>query len=171
MNMNELIKAELETTKGDIVGVVKRLTKEQFYWQPAHGVESIGLLYYSGIRDEDALIHMAQGKPQLWESEKWYQRLHQPLDDGGGEHWNPEQIAAWVVPDVKLVDAYGEAVRKATLEYLHGLKLEDFDKPIPTPQRYWNTIGLIFVRLVTHTGSHRGKIGCVRDLLPGGFAH
>jgi hypothetical protein len=165
MEMKEFIKAALETTKSDIDKMVSRLTPELLRWQPQPGTDFMGLLLYGGIRDEDSLIHMAKGEPPLWDSEQWYQRLHQVINDGGGEHYTAEQMTAFVMPDLKELLAYGEAVRKDTLEYLNGLKPEDFDKKVPPPAKY-ATVGLTFVRLITHSGSHRGKMGNIRDLLP-----
>ena len=54
-------------------------------------------------------------------------------DDDGGAHYTAEQVAAFVVPDLKDLFAYAEAVRKDTLEYLKGLKPKDFDKKVNLP--------------------------------------
>ena len=63
---------------------------------------------------EDSSVHRLQDKPQLWESEKWYQKFNKAINDGGAQH-TAEQVAAFVVPDLKELLAYAEAVRKNTL--------------------------------------------------------
>ena len=57
-----------------------------------------------------------------------YQKFNKTIDDTGA-HYTATKIAAFVIPDLKELLVYAEAVRKNTfLEYLKGLKPKDFDK-------------------------------------------
>jgi hypothetical protein len=85
---------------------------------------------------------------------------------------------------LKELFAYAEAVRKDTLEYLKGLKPEDFDKKVnmpPPPARMavqagrpappWPpfnpVVGSILLMLVTHLSQHVGEISYIRGLQRG----
>jgi hypothetical protein len=127
---------------------------------------------------------MLQGKPQLWESQKWYQKFNKAINDGGA-HYTAEQVAAFVVPDSKELLAYAEAVRKDTLEYLNGLiRPEDFDRKIslppppvpmatpagrPAPPRppFNPVVGSMLLMLITHLAEHAGEISYIRGLQRG----
>jgi hypothetical protein len=183
MEMKEFIQNGLGNVKRGFNRTLDGLTPAELKWQPRPDANSIGLILFHSIRVEDSSIHMLQGIPQLWESEKWYQKLHKVIDDGGA-HYTAEQVAAFVVPDLKELLAYAEAVRKDTLEYLIGLKPEDFDKNIniprppapmtmpagqPAPPRpaFNFTVGLMLLMLVTHLSQHAGEISYIRGLQRG----
>ena len=182
MEMNELIQNGLENGKRVIDRTLDGLTPAELKWQPRSDANSIGLILFHCIRSEDHGIHRLQGKPQLWESEKLYQKFNKTIDDGGA-HYTVEQVAAFVVPDLKELLAYAEAVRKNTLEYLKGLKPKDFDKkvnlpppPVPVvipagrsiPTRPFNLIvGSMLMHEVTHLSEHAGEISYIRGLQRG----
>ena len=111
-----------------------------------------------------------------------YQKFNKTIDDSGA-HYTAEQVAAFVVPDLKELLVYAEAVRKNTLEYLKGLKPKDFDKEVnlppppvpavipagsPVPSRPFNPIvGSMLVHEVTHLSEHAGEISYIRGLQRG----
>ena len=182
MEMNELIQNGLENSKSVIDRTLDGLTPAELKWRPRPDANSIGLILFHCIRSEDRLIHILQGKPQLWESEKLYQKFNKTIEDGGA-HYTAEQVAAFVVPDVKDLLAYSEMVRKNTLEYLKGLKPKDFDKKVnlpppptpivipagrPIPMRPFNPIvGSMLVHEVTELAGHAGEISYIRGLQRG----
>jgi hypothetical protein len=183
MKMKEFIQNGLENIKRVFDRTLDGLTPMELKWQPRPDANSIGLILFHSIRTEDSSIHRLQGKPQLWESEKWYQKFNKAIDDGGA-HYTPEQVAAFVVPDLRELLAYAEAVRKNTIVYLKGLKPEDFDKKVnlpPPPGRTataagrpappWPpvnpTVGSMLLRLMTHLSEHAGEISYIRGLKRG----
>ena len=182
MEMNELIQNGLENSKSVIDRTLDGLAPAELKWQPRPDANSIGLILFHCIRSEDRLIHILQGKPQFWESEKLYQKFNKTIEDGGA-HYTAEQVAAFVVPDVKDLLTYSEMVRKNTLEYLKGLKPKDFDKKVnlpppptpivipagrPIPMRPFNPIvGSMLVHEVTELAGHAGEISYIRGLQRG----
>jgi len=183
MEMKEFIQNGLENIKRLFDRTLDGLTPEELKWQPRSDANSIGLILFHSIRSEDSSIHRLQDKPQLWESEKWYQKFNKAIDDGGA-HYAAEQVAAFVVPDMKDVTAYAEAVRKDTLEYLKGLKQKDFDKKVnlppppasmampagrPNPPRppFNPIVGSMLLMLMTHLSEHAGEISYIRGLQRG----
>ena len=183
MEMKELIQNGLENIKRGFDRTLDGLTPAELKWQPRPDANSIGLILFHSIRTEDSSIHMLQGKLQLWESEKWYQKFHKVINDGGA-HYTAEQVAAFAVPDLKELLAYAEAVRKDALEYLKGLKPEDFDRKVnlppppapiaisagrPAPPRppLNPVVGSMLLNLVMHLSQHAGEISYIRGLQRG----
>jgi hypothetical protein len=183
MEIKEFIQDGLESIKRVFDRTLDGLTPAELKWQPRPDANSIGLILFHSIRTEDSSIHMLQDKPQLWESEKLYQKFNKAINDGGA-HYTAEQVAAFVVPDLKELLAYAEAVRKNTLQYLKGLKPEDYDKKVnlpPPPARmaipagrpappwppFKPVVGTMLLMMMTHLSEHAGEISYIRGLKRG----
>jgi hypothetical protein len=183
MDMKDLVQTGLENVKRTLDRTLDGLTPEELKWQPKPDANSIGLILFHCIRSEDRFIHILQGKPQLWETEKWYQKFNKTIEDGGA-HYRAEQVATFVVPDIKDLLAYSEMVRKNTLEYLKGLKPKDFDKKVTLPPPPASTtipagnappprppfepiVGAMLMHEVTELAGHAGEISYLRGLQRG----
>ena len=183
MEMKDFIQNGLENVKRGFDRTLDGLTTAELKWQPRPDANSIGLILFHSIRAEDSSISRLQGKPQVWESEKLYQKFNKTIDDIGA-HYTAEQVVAFVVPDLKEMLAYAEAVRKNTFEYLNGLKPEDFDKKVnlpPPPVRvaipggrhipprppFNPIVGSMLMHEVTHLSEHAGEISYIRGLQRG----
>lgn len=186
MEMKELIQIGLANNKRSLDRTLDGLTQAEVQWQPKPDANSIGLILFDISRSEDASVQSRlRDKPQLWEAEKWYQKLGKDTKDTGG-HYSAEQVAAFIVPDLKNLLEYAEAVRKQTLEYLKELTPADFDKkvnlppmgpppvmpagthtpPGPSPFRDM-TVGSFLMMNVTHFAQHIGEISYLRCLQRG----
>jgi hypothetical protein len=183
MEIGELIRDGLAGTKRVFDRTLEGLTAAELKWQPRTDANSIGLILFHSIRAEDSSVHRLQGKPQTWESQKWYQRFHKAIDDGGA-HYTAEQVAGFAVPDLKELLAYADVVRQDTLEYISSLKPEDYDRkvslpppPAPTaplagrparPRPPFNpVVGSMLLHLVTHLSEHAGEISYLHGLQRG----
>jgi uncharacterized damage-inducible protein DinB len=182
MEMKDLVQNGFDNVKRTLDRTLDGLTAEELKWQPKPDANSIGLILFHMLRTEDSMVHRMQGKPQIWETEKWYQKFNKTIEDGGA-HYTAEQVAAFVVPDVKDLLAYSEMVRANTLEYLKGLKPKDFDKKVdlpppptpvvipggrPIPTRPFNpVVGSMLVHEVTELAGHAGEISYIRGLQRG----
>ena len=186
METKELIQIGLANVKRLLDRTLDGLTPAEVKWQPRPDANSIVIILFDIARSEDSSIQSRlRGKPQLWESEKWYQKLNKKADDSGG-HYSAEQVTAFVVPDLKDLLGYAEAVRKQTLEYLKDLTPGELDKkielppmgPPPTatsagtpnqarmPPREM-TVGSMLMMNVTHLAQHAGEISYLRGLQRG----
>lgn len=185
MEIKELVQIGLANVKRALDRTMDGLSPAEVKWQPKPDANSIGLILYDISRSEDSSVQTRlRGKPQLWESEKWYQKLGKEAGDPGG-HYNAEQVNAFVVPDLKKLLEYAEAVRKQTLEYLNELTPADFDKKInlppmgpppaalpagtpPRPSPYRDlTVGSFLMMNITHFAQHVGEISYLRGLQRG----
>jgi len=180
--MSELIQNGLDNSKRIIDRAIEGLTPAELKWQPRPDANSIGLILFHCIRSEDLGIHRLQRKPQLWESEKLYQRFSKAIDDIGA-HYSAEPVASFVVPHLKEMLAYAEAVRNNTLTYLKGLKPNDYDEKVILPPRpiqlatpagrpfpprpSSQLVGSMLMHEVTHLSEHAGEISYIRGLQRG----
>jgi hypothetical protein len=187
MEVNELIKAGLGNAKRAVDRTLDGITKEELNWHPRPDANSIGLILFHMARSEDSFVNVRiQGKPQIWESGKWYQKLNKAVTDTGS-HYTVEQVVAFIVPElIDLLD-YSDAVRQQTLEYLKDdLTPEKLDKKVnlpPIPQHLQNTsdrksvplsrppfepfVGSLLIMTVTHLAQHAGEISYLRGLKRG----
>ena len=127
MQLKEFIERALDALQQQYYRVLKGLTDSELTWQPCPNANSIGFIFWHVTRVEDRLIvHFAQGKPEVWIRDGWYQRWGIPEKTTGLEY-PPEQIAGFPVPALKEMQAYFEAVRNETLTYLKKLDAKGFE--------------------------------------------
>jgi hypothetical protein len=167
METKEYIKMELGGLKRGFGRALKDLTQQELSWRPACGCNSMGLILFHVARSEDSFIQTrVQGKPPVWEAEKWHEKFNLPVEETGS-HYTVEQVNAFPVPELKDIMAYYDAVRAQTLEYLKGLSPEEFDKKISMPPFGDLTIAAIFSIIVNHSAQHIGEISYLRGLQRG----
>jgi uncharacterized damage-inducible protein DinB len=166
MEVKEFIKAQLEGADMGLKRVMETLTQEEIAWQPKSGCNSIGLILFHVYKTEDMFINsMLQQKKDLWETEKWFEKLGLPVTEASA-HYTVEQVDAFKVPKLQAILDYGVAVRKATLAYLDMLKPTDFDKKIE--MRYGPMpLAMVFSIVISHAASHTGEISYIRGLKRG----
>ncbi len=167
MELKDLIKAELEGMDQSVSRAVDGLSHNELIWRPGLEAASIGLILYQQMRSEDRDIQVTiQGKTQVWDLDKWYEKLHLPANESGAGY-TAAQIAAFPVPELKDLLAYGKAVRAQTLEYVKGVTPEKFEKIIKHPRLGDVTVGALFALIVVH-GAHRiGQVMYLRGLQRG----
>ena len=167
MDLRRYIRNELNNVKRATARSIEGLSRHEQVWRPGPECNSIGLILFHQARLEDATVQgMNQGKPQIWESEKWYQKLNLPIDDTGS-HYTPEQVASFPLPELRDLQAYADAVRTQTLEYLKDIPLEEFDKTINIPRFGDVTIGAMFAFTIVHLAEHAGEISYLRGVQRG----
>ena len=98
-----------------------------------------------------------QVKPQVWESDKWYQKLNLPVSETGSGY-TAEQCVSFPVTEAKELLAYADAVRIRTLDYLKGMTPEKFDRVLNTPRLGDITIGAYLALMLVHLAQHAGEI-------------
>ena len=186
MDAKELIKAGLENTKRSVDRTLDTLTLAELKWQPREDVNSIGLILFHMARSEDTFVqYLLQRQSQIWEVEKWYEKLGKDKSDRGS-HYSHEQVASFRVPDLKDLQEYIAAVRKSTLVYLEDMTPGKLDQkvelppmgPLPPstqggqaapPRRlpFEPIVGSMLIMTVTHLAQHAGDISYIRGLQRG----
>ena len=168
METCDFIQDTLERTQNAVTEAVKGLSHEELTWRPGAEANSIGFLLWHQTRAEDVIVHdWIQQKPQVWVTEKWYQRLklpENPHDDGWG--YTAEQVAAFPVPELKDLTGYAEATRAQTVKYLKDTAADRLDQTLQTPLGEL-TIGQTFALLLCEIIQHTGQIAYLRGLQRG----
>lgn len=166
MDAKEYIKASLERSKGGLTRVTNTLTQEELGWRPASGCNSIGIILFHIARSEDSFIQSRlQDSPQVWESEKWFDKLGMDKDEAGS-HYTVEQVNEFTVPDMEKLVAYQDAVRETTLAYLDTLSADDLDRKVTMPFGDFNVAGILALT-VSHAAGHAGEMSYLRGMLRG----
>ena len=167
MELKEYIRMEFDGLERGLTRVMNGLTKQELEWRPSSGCNSIGLILFHMVRFEDSFVQTRiQGKAEVWETEKWFQRLNLAANEAGA-HYTAEQVNAFQVPESKdLLAFYGE-VRGQTKDYLNSMTPDTFDKKITLPRFGDLTVAAILSLIVAHTSQHIGEISYLRGLQRG----
>lgn len=167
METRDFIQAGLDRVKQATARTLDGLSRQELVWQPGPEANSIGLILFHETRSEDIFMQrIMEGKPQIWESGKWYQKMNlQPGETASG--FTAEQCATFPVPEGKDLLAYADAVRARTLDYLKGMTPDKFDKVINTPRLGDVSIGAYLALMLVHLSQHTGEISYLRGLQRG----
>jgi uncharacterized damage-inducible protein DinB len=166
MELRDYIKNELDSLKRASAKVLNTLTQRELSWKPADGCNSMGLILFHIARSEDSFIQTkVQGKPQIWESGKWYNKFNMAESETGAQY-TLDQVNAFLVPDIKDLEDYYEVVRAKTLDYLNSLTPETFNKTVKLQFGEFTVAG-VFSLVINHTAQHMGEISYLRGMLRG----
>jgi hypothetical protein len=166
MELKGFIQLGLDRARQVTMKAIDGMTYDEMKWRPGPGANSIGIIFFHQARFEDICVQSRiQGKPQVWEMERWYKRLNMSADNEGA-HYTVEQVNAFRVPEPKELSAYSSAVRDRTVEYLHTMTADQFDRLIKL-QRGEVSISSAFAFIVVHTSEHAGDISYLRGLQRG----
>ncbi len=178
MDMKELIQGGLTNEKRGLDRVLNTLTPVELRWQPKPDANSIQIILFHMAHIEDSIVlQRLQGKPQIWESEAWFEKLKRPQNDHGA-HYTLADLTAFHI-DVKDLLSYKEAIRAKTAEYINGLQEADFSKKItlapfgpPPPGGGARppmeiAVGSMLLMMLTHLAQHVGEISYIRGLQRG----
>jgi hypothetical protein len=166
MELKDYIKSELDGLKRNTGRVLNTLTQQEMTWRPAAGCNSLGLILFHLARSEDSMVQGTMaGKSQVWDNEKWYQKLNMAQNEAGA-HYTIDQVNAFTVPDIKILMSYYDAVRVKTVEYLQGITPAEFERKVKLPFGEFTIAGMFSI-VVSHTTGHIGEISYLRGLLRG----
>lgn len=168
MKTSGFILDTLDRMQNALTAAVDGLSSQEMTWRPGEEANSIGFTLWHQLRCEDVFVQgMIQQKPQVWVSEKWYEKLNlpeNPQDVGYG--YTAEQVAAFPVPELEDLLEYAEATRGQTVGYVKAMSAESLDKVTHTPFGEL-TIGQVFAILLCEITQHIGQIAYLRGLQRG----
>jgi len=166
MQISELVEASLANVSRTTNRVVKDLTQLELGFCPKPDCNSIGFLYFHMARFEDGfMLGRILGKKSLWETQKWYEKMNMPLEENAGGY-TEEKLAKFIVPDIKVLQAYYEAVRAELIQALKLMDSSQLDSIIKVP---WGetTAGGMLAMAIVHQGEHAGEMSYIRGLQKG----
>ncbi len=143
----------------DVAGF--ELTQEQFDWAPPGTANTISAVMLHALGTEDYFIQAAiQGRPRLWESGGWAERIGVAELPGPGQSW--DEFKSRPTP-LEPVVAYGRAVRESTNAYLAGLTDAELAREIELGGRP-RTIAEALTIILLHTSFHGGEISTLKGV-------
>ena len=169
MKTSDFILDTLDRMQNAVMAAVDGLSSQELTWRPKEEANSIGFTLWHQIRCEDAFVQgMIQRKPQVWVSERWYEKLNLPENPMDvGYDYTAEQVATFPVPALKDLLEYAEATRAQTVGYLKTMNADSLDKVIKTPFFGELTIGQVLAILLCEITQHIGQIAYIRGLQRG----
>lgn len=167
MELKEYISIEIKELEQELTRVLDGLTHYELAWRPACGCNSIGLIWFHMTKIEDWLVQAKmQNKPELWEFKKWYNKLNLAKGEAGS-NYTIEQVNSFVVPELKDLLAYYDAVRAQTWSFLNSQNATTFDAKVTLSWTGEITVAATFSILVGHASQHIGEISYLRGLQRG----
>jgi hypothetical protein len=141
------------------------LTEVDAAWRPAPGANAILEIAWHIARVDDRLGRRRTGLgPELWESQRWRERLGFANDIQTGESYQFLRRAGVPPPRLDDVTAYLAAVHEDTLVRLRDLSAGDLDR-VPDPRQPDRPVATHFRHMITHKNNHHGQIDFIRGLL------
>ena len=169
MYHRELLRWGLEETARDKAIAMNGLTAEERRHQPGPEANHIDFLVWHIARIEDMWVQtFAQGKPGLWQSDGWGERLGIDTEEIGFG-FTIEQVRDFPVYDYDLMDEYSNDLRESTLAYLDRATVEELSAPREVPLPAWNpfSVGFALTRIIVEHNQHIGHIAYIRGLQRG----
>lgn len=164
MDAKELILSSLEQSHEYLSKALEGLKQEELAWSPGPECNSIAFILWHTSRVEDFFVNrVIQREKELYESESWQDKLGTPLKVA---QYTAEELSAWPVPPLEILQEYVRAVREKTLDLLQSMpsnKLAELARPDRPP----DTIGAILGRMSTETALHVGQIAYLRGVQRG----
>ncbi len=166
MEAKELILKSLEQSQGYLTKALDGLTQEEFAWTPGLECNSIAFILWHTVRVEDRFMSsIIQQGNELYEAEGWREKLGTPAKETGGRY-TVEQLQAWPVPKLEVIQGYANSVRKKTLAFLKSATPEKLSE-VPQPDSSPDSIGIMLGRMSTEIALHVGQIGYLRGMQRG----
>ncbi|MBI2830585.1 MAG: DinB family protein [Chloroflexi bacterium] len=168
MELASFVQSELDRVQRGTMRATDGLSPAELSWRPGPECNSIGIIIFHAARSEDQFVQTRiQGKPQVWESEKWHEKLNLPASERGSGY-NAEQLAAFPVPPLKDLIAYGEAVRARTADFVKSATPGALDRVISSGPPFGDTtVGAMLGLVVVHLAQHVGEIAYLRGVQRG----
>jgi uncharacterized damage-inducible protein DinB len=161
MNAIEYIKLEMADVRRMIEGIMKDMTDELFNYVPGGTTNTISATFVHLVNAEDHFIQsVIQGKPGIWETEKWSDKTGILNPPGIGRGWNDFKDKHTEIQP--LLD-YKTTVWAATTAYLASITPEDLDREVNFAGGI-RKVADILLLTASHSLSHNGEIAALKGL-------
>ena len=172
MEAKDLILNSLEQSQRYLTKTLDGLTQEEAAWSPGPECNSIAFILWHITRVEDYIVNNAvQSENELYEADGWREKLGTPAEERGS-HYTLEQLQAWPVPKIEILQGYANSVRQKTLAFLNSSPPEKLSEaiqgdPYSGPITYSGPIDAILCFMSTEIALHVGQIDYLRGVQRG----
>jgi len=155
------IQKQFASAKRQFDGVMQDTTEEQINWAPSGTANAIGvtLVHMVGTLD-NAFQSVLQGKPLLWDSEGWGEKLGLSGLPGRVHGW--DEIKSKHLP-LEPALGYAAVVFKQVDECIAGLTAAELDRLVTF---YGNErpVADLYVMQLSHLLGHTGEIAALKGM-------
>jgi hypothetical protein len=163
MNGAEFVQSAFRQLRREYEADLGGLTQEQLAWSPGSDANPIGAIHWHCMRILDGGIHQITGTQNIFERDKWQQRLNLN-DDTAGSLLNDETKGITTQLLSSDTNNYSKQVWDELTDYLASLTDEELDRPIdPANPRRTVAQSLSYFNL-QHVCWHLGEIKYIRGL-------
>lgn len=166
MEASEVIVRSLTQSREYLNRALEELTQEEAAWSPSGECNCIAFILWHMTRVEDFFVNrVIKREGELYEAEGWQEKLGTPAK-GTGYQYSAEELQAWPVPKLEVLQEYASSVRGKTLSILNSISAEGLSE-VPRPERSPDSIGAILTRVSTEIALHVGQISYLRGVKRG----
>lgn len=142
-------------------GTCADITEEQANHVPEGVAHPIGELAAHIVQTEDAIVSgMFQGKPPIWESGGWEQKLGIP-----NMVMHTRESARGFKGEVAALEPYKQEVYAATAAFLDGLSEAELDREVDGPAGKMPLGEAFGMLLIANNFAHTGEISALKGVL------
>jgi uncharacterized damage-inducible protein DinB len=162
MEPREFIQLQMAAARKQSDAVLNAISNEQFNWMPPGTGNSISATFIHMLTSEDRSFQaILQGRPRIWETEGWGEKIGLQETPGGGFNW--EQVKGMSLTMLSLL-GYEQSVRTATDAYLAHLTSQELDRKITFYGRERLAADVIS-GTVLHIMLHTGEIAAIKGTM------
>lgn len=161
MNASEFVRQQVAETLGLCDAAMAGVTDGQFNWSPPGTINPIKSVLLHAVAGEDLFFQaLIQGRPPLWATGGWADRIGLAQAPGGGQGWDEARRTPLALAPVQ---EFVAAVREATQAYLARLSDDELDRRVSFFGAD-STVAAVLARFVAHTAGHAGEIAAVKGM-------
>ncbi len=161
MDVKQYIRTQFAACRRVVDAVTADLTDEMTGWMPPGNANPIGATLVHLINAEDSFVQKSfQGKPLIWDSGAWGERMGLGMLPGRGGGWDEARGKQLCVESLL---AYQQAVRAETDAYLANLTPAELCREVDFAGRQ-RPVGDVLALLVAHTAHHAGDISAIKGV-------
>jgi uncharacterized damage-inducible protein DinB len=162
---NDLLIDGFGRVRETVRAVLEGLDEDRLAARPDSHGNSVAWLVWHLSRVQDDHVADAAGAEQLWTSGGWVERFRLPFDVGATGYGHSAEEVGKVRAPAELLDAYHDAVHRASVDYVATLADDDYDRIV---DERWDPPVTLAVRLMSvlnDTTQHAGQAAYVRGLV------
>jgi hypothetical protein len=165
MELRDYLRSEFENLDRTTERILTGISDSEAMWRPGPGCNSIAIILYHSARFEDMIQSKVSNSPEIWGTEKWYEKLRLAPHDIG-IFQTAEDVAAFSVPNLKVVQDYLKAVRIQSMAAVKIATPEVLDRIVHLPFGEFS-VGALFSMAISHQSQHVGEMSYLRGLQRG----
>lgn len=162
---NDIITDSLDRIRDTVYGATKGLGEHELSFRPEGKGNSIAWLVWHLARVQDSHLSELLDNEDVWQSGGWHEKFGLELDPTSTGYGHSSNEVDMVQASEDLLNGYYDAVHTKLIEYVKGLKAEDYAEIVDPSWDPPVTLAVRLVSIVNDCTQHAGQAMYVRGLL------